>query len=99
MLFRSELKAGSFKIAYKASVAIIPLALYGTFRPLKIYLHLKKYPISAFFFDAIEPIQYKYIQTTELAPKIQNMIQNKIDEERLLEDRFIINQKKMNNRV
>jgi 1-acyl-sn-glycerol-3-phosphate acyltransferase len=89
-----DFKPGSLKIAYRANVPIIPLALYGTFRPLKAYLHLKKYPVSMHFFDVINPDEYQSIQTTELAPRLRDLIQKEIDRERLTEDAIIINHNK-----
>lgn len=92
-----EFKPGSLKIAYRAEVSIIPLALYGTFRPFKIKEHLKKFPLYMHFFEPINADAYQRIQTTELAPILHSKIQAEVDKERRLETDYIANLKQKKN--
>lgn len=74
-----EFKAGSFKIALKAKVPIVPVALIDSYKvfnsftlgPVTTQVHYLK-PI---FFE-----EYSHLKTHEIASMVRNLIQEKIDE-------------------
>lgn len=74
-----EFKPGAFKLSYRTGAPIIPCALFGTFRPLSSKSNLKVYPLWARFFKPIEKGEYLQINTVDLAPRVQDMVQKEID--------------------
>jgi 1-acyl-sn-glycerol-3-phosphate acyltransferase len=73
-----EFKPGAFKLSYRTGASIIPCALYGTFRPLSTKTNLKINPIWIKFFDPIEKNDFLQINTVNMAPMVQGMIQQEI---------------------
>ena len=74
----NEFKPGSLKIAYKTGVNIIPVAIYGSYRPFKIKFHGKRFPVTVHFFDEITKNEYEQISTTELASKMHEQVAAKV---------------------
>lgn len=95
-----EFKPGTFKIAYKANVSILPVAIYSTFRPLKPKYQLRKYCFYANFLDKIDVNTYKTTSTIEFAPIFEEKLNNSIDELREKDQKFLsslkLSQNKMN---
>lgn len=77
-LMIGEFKPGAFKLSYRTGASIIPCALYGTFRPLSTKTNLKINPIWIKFFDPIEKNDFLQINTVNMAPMVQGMIQQEI---------------------
>lgn len=76
----NEFKPGSLKIAYKAGVNIIPVAIYGSYRPFEIKYHYKRFPVTVHFFDPIPKSEYEKIPTPELAITMHDKIALKVEE-------------------
>ena len=74
----AEFHHGTFRPAVKAEVPIVPVAVYGTFRPLKESPQFKKYPVFIKVLDPIYPSEYKNMTTQELAKIVQDKIQRTI---------------------
>lgn len=75
-----EFKAGSFKIALKSKVPIVPVALIDSY---KVYNSFHFGPITTYV-HYLKPItyeEYKDLKTHEIADLVKSKIQNKIDEE------------------
>ncbi|MGM9873743.1 MAG: lysophospholipid acyltransferase family protein [Bacilli bacterium] len=69
---------GTFRAATRARVPIVPVAIYGTFRILKLKPQFKKYPIFIKFLKPITPEEYDQISTQELADLTRANIQRAI---------------------
>lgn len=79
----NEFKAGSFKLATATEKMIVPVCMYGTFRPLSTKHHLKRYPVHVHFFEPIKKEEYMEKSTQEIAQFVQDKIKTKLDEFRL----------------
>jgi 1-acyl-sn-glycerol-3-phosphate acyltransferase len=71
-------KAGSFKIALDSKVAIIPIVVYGSFRPLNAKYHLRRYPVQVSYLPMINYDQYKDLKTIDLSDKIYKVMQEEL---------------------
>lgn len=69
---------GAFRAPMKANVPIIPCALYGAFRVLKLKPYLKRYPVTLKFLPPIYPEQYKDMFTGDVAKITHDIIENEI---------------------
>ncbi len=69
---------GTFRAAMKSGVPIVPVAIYGSFRILKIKPQFKKYPVHITFLEAIYPQEYENLKTEELAKIVEERIQREI---------------------
>ena len=74
----AEFHHGTFRPATKAKVTILPAAMYGTFRVLKLKPQFKKYPVYISFLKPITPEEYVSLNTSDLAEITQKMIQKEI---------------------
>lgn len=84
-----EFKPGSLKMAMSAGVDIYPVAMWGSFRILNFKENsLKKFPVFIHIFNPITPEMYEGMTTSELAPMIRNMIQEKLEELKVLDVRY-----------
>ena len=70
-----EFHHGTFRPAVKAQVPIVPVAIYGTFRPVRFSPQYKKYPIFIKFLDPIYPSDYKDMDTKKIAEICQRKIE------------------------
>lgn len=73
-----EFHYGSFKPATKSKCPIIPIALYGTPRVLKLKNQYKKYPVFIKILEPIYPNFYSDMTTKDLAKYVQDKIQKTI---------------------
>ncbi len=69
---------GTFRPAVKAGVPIVPVAVYGTFRPLKGKPQFKKYPTFVKVLDPIYPSEYQNMTTQDIANLMQERIERAV---------------------
>ena len=69
---------GSFKSAMRISKTILPMAIFGTQRPLSMHSNYKRYPVEMTFFDPITPADYEGLSTVELSVKTHELIANEV---------------------
>ena len=69
---------GTFRPAQKAKVPIVPVAMYGSFRVLKLKPQFKRYPIFVTFLKPIMPEDYAKLTTLDLAEMTRAAIQKEI---------------------
>ena len=70
---------GSFKIATRRSVPIVPVALFMTDRILYQKYHYKKYPIQVRFSKPLYVEEYENMTTQEIAEHCFNEVQKSLD--------------------
>ena len=73
-----EFHHGTFRPAFKAKVPIVPIAIYGTFRPLKSSAKFKKYPVFVKVLKPLYPSDYENMNTTQIAEYVQKEIERTI---------------------
>lgn len=73
-----EFHHGTFRPAMKAGVPIVPIAIYGTFRILKMKPQYKKYPLFIKILPPIYPSDYEGKSTHEIAKTAELMIQKEV---------------------
>ena len=73
-----EFHHGTFRPAVKANVPIVPVAIYGSQRVLKIKPKYKKYVVSISFLEPLYPDDYQTISTQEIANKVHSDIQREL---------------------
>lgn len=88
-----EFKGGSLKLGYMANVAIVPIAIYGTFRIFSIKHYLKRYPVYVTFFDPVLPNEYKQIKSVDLADTFKIKIDENVNRFRALDKKEVFAQK------
>lgn len=71
---------GSFKIATKASLPIVPMAIYFTDRILNQRYHYKKYPVQVHYLKPIYPSEYENLSPQNLAGLVEKRISDALDE-------------------
>ena len=69
---------GTFRPATKAGVAILPAAIYGSFRVFKKKPQFKKYPVSISFLKPLRPEDYAHMNTSDIAELMHDEIQREI---------------------
>ncbi|NLB49105.1 MAG: 1-acyl-sn-glycerol-3-phosphate acyltransferase [Erysipelotrichia bacterium] len=69
---------GTFRPAMRAGVAILPAALFGTFRVLRTRPQFKRYPVLITFLKPIRVAQYEHLTTAEMAALTRELIQKEI---------------------
>ena len=74
----AEFHHGTFRPAWKTKTTILPAAMYGTFRVLKMKPQFKKYPVYISFLKPITAEQYAGLNTSDLAEMTHKMIQKEI---------------------
>ena len=79
----AEFKPGAFKAPMKAEATIVPVAIFGSYKPLNTKYHQKKYRVDIHFFEPIRYEDYKDLSTYDLASKVEEMIKEKVSEFRL----------------
>lgn len=73
-----EFHHGTFRPAWKAKVPIVPIAIYGSYRVLKMKPQFKRYPVYVSFLKPIYPEEYADLNTSDLAEMTRNAIQKEI---------------------
>ena len=74
----TEFHHGTFRPALTTKTTILPAAMYGTFRVLKMKPQFKKYPVYISFLKPIKASDYEGLNTSDLAVMTQRMIQKEI---------------------
>ena len=69
---------GTFRPAVKSGVPIVPAAIYGSFRILKMKPQFKKYPVSISFLKPLTIEQYQNMNTSDIAELMRDNIQREI---------------------
>lgn len=90
---------GTFRPAVKSNTPIVPIAIYGTNRVLKLKPQFRKYVVSISILDPIYPEQYKDLSTEEIAAQTRDSIQNELSYKLRLRNHklmFKYNKKKYN---
>jgi 1-acyl-sn-glycerol-3-phosphate acyltransferase len=85
----SDFKPGSFKLAMETKTPIVPIATYGNFRPLNIRYRHRRYPVQVAYLGPITSEQYEGMTTTQVALKAHQMIQDKINEMKKLDEQLL----------
>ena len=78
MMVLRDFHHGTFRAPTRAKLPIVPVAIYGTFRILKIKPQYKKYPVFIKFLKPIYSQEYESMTTIDVAKRIQNDIQKEI---------------------
>ncbi len=71
----AEFHYGSYRNPMRAKVPIVPVAIYGTFRVLKLRPQYKKYPIYVKYLKPLYPEQYQNMSSKEVAKYCQDEVQ------------------------
>ena len=71
-----EFHHGTFRPAMKSGATIIPAAIWGTYRVLKMKPQFRRYPVYVSFLKPIMPEEYKDLNTTEIG----HLVEQKINE-------------------
>lgn len=74
-----EFKAGSFKIGQNAQSILVPVAIFGTYKPLHKKISQKRYRIDISFLKPLHPTDYESLSTPQLAHQFQSMIQQEVE--------------------
>ncbi|SHF83927.1 lysophospholipid acyltransferase family protein [Ornithinibacillus halophilus] len=78
----NEFKPGSLRLATKAGVSIVPVAIDGTYQMLEEGGgRVKGSTINITIHNPIRPEEYKELKSAELAERIQSVIQQSLDGE------------------
>lgn len=78
MLPVAEFHHGTFRPAIKAQVPIVPAAIYGSFRVLKVKPQFKKYPVFISFLKPVMPEDYEGMSTADVAEMVRKEIQREV---------------------
>ena len=80
---------GTFKVAAKAGVPILPVAEYGTFRMFDIHHDYRQNLVQFTVMDPVMPEEYQEHSSPEIASLIQHKVQIEVDRQRELDDQFM----------
>jgi len=69
---------GSFKMAVRLSLPIVPVAIYGAERILNPDYHYKVYPVQISYLEPVLPQDYENLTTAEIAELVRNRIQDEL---------------------
>jgi 1-acyl-sn-glycerol-3-phosphate acyltransferase len=81
---------GSFKLAFRTNAPIIPVAIYGTFRPFQKNLDYKRFPVEITIGKPIDKEQYAGKTTAEIASDVESTIQNQVTADIAYDERFFL---------
>lgn len=76
----NDFKPGTFKIALDSQKAIVPVAIYGGFRPLNTKYKNKISPVQIAILPPIPYEEYRYKRTLEIAQMVEERVKNKVEE-------------------
>ena len=71
---------GSFKIATRRNLPIVPVVIYGTERAFDPHFHYHKYPVQIAYLKPILPEEYEDLSTEEIANLVKDRIDAKLKE-------------------
>ena len=74
-----EFKAGSFKIGQNAQSTLVPVAIFGTYKPLHKKIAQRRYRIDVSFLPPLHPVDYQDLSTPQLAHLFQSTIQTEVE--------------------
>ncbi|MFD2045273.1 lysophospholipid acyltransferase family protein [Ornithinibacillus salinisoli] len=74
-----EFKSGSLRLAMKANVPIVPVAIDGTYHMLEEKGRVQASDITMIISDPIYPIDYQSLKNAELAQRIQHTVEQLLD--------------------
>ncbi len=80
---------GTFKVAAKAGVPILPIAEYGTFRIFDIHHDYRQNLVQYTVMEPVLPEEYLQSSSPEVAAMIQNKVQVEVNRQRELDDQFM----------
>jgi len=75
-------KPGAFQIATRASLPIVPFALYLPARVLDPHYHYHRYPIQITYGKPLLPEDYASLTTKDIAEEVKRRVQEMVDEEK-----------------
>lgn len=75
-----EFHHGSFKIATRRNLPIVPVVIYGTERAFDPHFHYRKYPVQIAYLKPILPEEYEDLSTVEIAEMVKGRIDEKLKE-------------------
>lgn len=78
-----EFKPGAFKAPMKAKATIVPVAIFGSYKPLNSKFYQRLYRVDIHFFTPIRYEDYKDLSTSDIAQKVEEMVKEKTNELRL----------------
>lgn len=81
-----DFKAGSYKIGLNAQSTLVPVAIFGTYKPLHKKIAQKRYRIDITFMKPYRYEDYKDIPTPQLANQFRDAIRAEIIRLRPLQD-------------
>lgn len=76
----NEFKPGTFKIPLDSQKAIVPVALYGGFRPLSTKYKNKFSPVQIAILPPIPYEEFRYKRTIEIAQMVEERVKEKVEE-------------------
>jgi len=80
---------GSFKAGMNSGVPILPLALYGSFRPFHSHPDYQRNPLEFTFFPALTREEYGNLPSTEVASKAQALVSHQVAVDKELDKTFL----------
>jgi 1-acyl-sn-glycerol-3-phosphate acyltransferase len=82
-------KAGTFKMALETKTPIVPMTIYGTFRPLNTKYHMKRFPVQVKFLEPIMPEQYQGMTSVAVSDLVRGRMQVEIDQLRETDTKLV----------
>ena len=82
-------KAGTFKMAIDTKTPIVPMCIFGAFRPLNTKYHLKRYPVQVKFLDPITPSEYQGLSSVAVSDIVRGKMQEEIDKLRVTDTTLV----------
>jgi 1-acyl-sn-glycerol-3-phosphate acyltransferase len=85
----AEFKAGAVRPALEAHSTIVPVAIFGSYKPLSTKYHQKKYRVDVKFFPPITYEDYKDKSSIDVISEINTLIKNQVDIFRLNQEDMV----------
>ncbi len=80
---------GSFKAGMNPGAPILPLALYGTFRPFHSHPDYQRNPLEFTYFPALTKDEYATLSSNEVAAQAYNAVSEQVKEDKELDKAFL----------